>query len=87
MRTCRLFCFFDDFSHAPVFILGKLARFDYSYLVALAALVVFVVRLETRGFGYRLFIEGVLGFFDPQKTSGIKERTVQSALSSRKRSA
>ena len=58
-----LFSFFDYLGNAPVLVLGQFTRFDNSYLVALAALVVFVVRLEACGFGNGLFIKGVFALF------------------------
>lgn len=55
---------FDDFCNAPILVFRQLAGFHYPYLVAFAALVVFVVRLEFRGAGNGLFIQGVLALFN-----------------------
>ena len=59
-----LLSFFDNFRNAPVLILRQFARFDYSYRIAFAALVLFVVRLEAGGSCNRLFIERVFTVLD-----------------------
>lgn len=63
----QLLGLFYYFGNPPILVFGELPGFNYSNRVANAALVVFVVRLELGGPGYRLFIQGVLLCWSPQR--------------------